>query len=59
MENLINEMAENVKGLKSNVENEIASLKNDIKVGRDEMQKQFDEMNAKQMKQAQIGRAHV
>ena len=50
MENLINEMAENVKGLKSNVENEIASLKNDIKVGRDEMQKQFDEMNAKQMK---------
>ena len=53
MENLINEMADNVKGLKSNVENEIASLKNDIKVGRDEMQKQFDEMNAKQMKQAQ------
>lgn len=50
MENLINEMAENVKGLKSNVENEIAALKNDIKVGRDEMQKQFDEMNAKQVK---------
>ena len=40
MENLINEMAENVKGLKSNVENEIASLK-----------KQYDEREAEFLKQ--------
>ena len=52
MENLelINEMAENVKGLKADVSANIDAVKRDIKVVKDEMQKQFDIAAAAQKK---------
>ena len=52
MENLelINEMAENVKGLKADVSANIDAVKSEIKVVKDEMQKQFDAATAAQKK---------
>ena len=52
MENLelINEMAENVKGLKADVTANIDAVKSEIKVVKDEMQKQFDAANVAQKK---------
>ena len=52
MENVINEMAENVKGLKSDVDAKIEEVKSSIKVGADEMQKQIDAQNVAQKKAA-------
>ena len=42
MENVINEMAENVKGIKADVTAQIDSVKSEINVVKDEMQKQID-----------------
>ena len=42
MENVINEMAENVKGIKADVTAQIDSVKTEINVVKDEMQKQID-----------------
>lgn len=50
MEKVINEMAENVKGLQSDVNAKIEEVKTSITVVKDEMQKQFDEIVAKQVK---------
>lgn len=52
MENLelINEMAKNVKGLKSDVTAQIDSVKAEISVVKDEMQKQIDAANVAQKK---------
>ena len=52
MENVINEMAENVKGIKSDVTAQIDEVKNSIKVVKDEMQNQFDGIMASQKKAA-------
>ena len=52
MENVINEMAENVKGLKSDVTAQIDEVKSSINVVKDEMQKQIDAAFAAQ-KQAE------
>jgi hypothetical protein len=52
MENVINEMAENVKGLKSDVNAQIEEVKTSIKVVADEMQKQIDAQNVAQKKAA-------
>ena len=52
MENVINEMAENVKGIKSDVAAQIDEVKNSIKVVKDEMQNQFDGVMANQKKAA-------
>ena len=52
MENVINEMAENVKGLKSDVDAKIEEVKSSIKVVADEMQKQIDAQNVAQKKAA-------
>jgi hypothetical protein len=52
MENVINEMAENVKGIKSDVNAQIEEVKTSIKVVADEMQKQIDAQNAAQKKAA-------
>jgi hypothetical protein len=54
MENLeiINEMAENVKGLKSDVTAQIDSVKAEINVVKDEMQKQIDAASVAQKKAA-------
>jgi len=50
MENVINEMAENVKGIKSDVAAQIDSVKTEITVVKDEMQKQLDGIMANQKK---------
>jgi hypothetical protein len=50
MENVINEMAENVKGMKSDVAAQIDSVKSEISVVKDEMQKQLDGIMAAQKK---------
>ena len=50
MENVINEMAENVKGIKSDVTAQIDSVKSEISVVKDEMQKQLDGIMANQKK---------
>lgn len=50
MEKVINEMVENVKGLQADVTTQIEEVKSSINVVKDEMQKQFDEMAAKQVK---------
>lgn len=50
MENVINEMAENVKGIKSDVTAQIDEVKSSIKVVADEMQKQIDTALANQKK---------
>ena len=42
MENVINEMAENVKGIQADVTAQIDSVKSEINVVKDEMQKQID-----------------
>ena len=42
MENVINEMAENLKGFQANIEAKLEETKAEIKVVRDEAQKQFD-----------------
>ena len=52
MEKVINEMAENVKGIKSDVAAQIDEVKNSIKVVKDEMQNQFDGIMANQKKAA-------
>ena len=52
MENVINEMAENVKGIKTDVTAQIDEVKNSIKVVKDEMQNQFDGIMASQKKAA-------
>ena len=50
MENVINEMAENVKGIKTDVAAQIDSVKSEISVVKDEMQKQLDGIMANQKK---------
>ena len=50
MENVINEMAENVKGIKSDMSAQIDSVKSEISVVKDEMQKQLDGIMANQKK---------
>lgn len=50
MEKVINEMAENVKGLQADVSAQIDEVKATINVVKDEMQKQFDAQAAKQVK---------
>ena len=52
MENLVKEMAENVKGIKADVSAELDSVKSEIRVVKDEMQKQFDAAAATQKKAA-------
>jgi hypothetical protein len=52
MENVINEMAENVKGIKSDVTAQIDEVKASIKVLADETQKQIDAQNVAQKKAA-------
>lgn len=52
MENVINEMAENVKGIKSDVNAQIEEVKASIKVLADETQKQIDAQNVAQKKAA-------
>ena len=52
MEKVINEMAENVKGIKADVSAQIDEVKASISVVKDEMQKQFDAQAATQKKAA-------
>ena len=52
MENLINEMTENVKGIKSDISAQIDSVKAEISVVKDEMQKQIDAQLVAQKKAA-------
>jgi hypothetical protein len=52
MENIINEMAENLKGFQANIEAKLEETKAEIKVVRDEAQKQFDAQAAAQKKNA-------
>lgn len=59
MEHLINEMAENVKGIKSDVSAQIEEVKTSIKVVADEMQKQIDAQNAAQKKAAKREVKHM
>ena len=62
MENLelIKEMAENVKGIKSDVAAQIDEVKSTVSVVKDEMQKQIDAAFAQKKAAAKkIGRAHV
>ena len=46
MENVINEMAENLKGFQANIEAKLEETKDEINVVRDEAQKQFDAQDA-------------
>jgi HK97 family phage major capsid protein len=50
MENVINEMAENLKGFQANTASAIEEAKAEIRVVKDEMQKQFDAQAAAQKK---------
>jgi hypothetical protein len=52
MENLINEMAENLKGFQANAEAQIKEVAAQVSVVKDEMQKQFDAQAAAQKKAA-------
>lgn len=52
MENVINEMAENLKGFQANTASAIEEAKAEIRVVKDEMQKQFDAQAAAQKKAA-------
>ena len=52
MENVINEMAENLKGFQANIEAKLEETKAEIKVVRDEAQKQFDAQAAATKKAA-------
>ena len=52
MENVINEMAENLKGFQANIEAKLEETKSEIRVVRDEAQKQFDAQAAAQKKNA-------
>ena len=52
MENVINEMAENLKGFQANIEAKLEETKAEIRVVRDEAQKQFDAQAAATKKAA-------
>ena len=52
MENLINEMAENLKGFQANTSASIEEVKASVTVVKDELQKQIDSQLAAQKKAA-------
>ena len=59
MENVINEMAENLKGFQANIEAKLEETKAEIKVVRDEAQKQFDAQAAATKKAAKREVKHL
>ena len=59
MENVINEMAENLKGFLANIEAKLEETKAEIKVVRDEAQKQFDAQAAATKKAAKREVKHL
>jgi HK97 family phage major capsid protein len=59
MENIINEMAENLKGFQANIEAKLEETKSEIKVVRDEAQKQFDAQAAATKKAAKREVKHL
>ena len=59
MENVINEMAENLKGFQANIEAKLEETKSEIRVVRDEAQKQFDAQAAATKKAAKREVKHL
>ena len=59
MENIINEMAENLKGFQANIEAKLEETKSEIRVVRDEAQKQFDAQAAATKKAAKREVKHL
>ena len=59
MENLINEMAENLKGFQADTTSAIEEAKAEIRIVKDEMQKQFDAQAAAQKKAAKKEVKHI
>ena len=59
MENVINEMAENLKGFQANIEAKLEEAKSEIRVVRDEAQKQFDAQAAATKKAAKREVKHL